>query len=74
MGVCAITVTPSRGDDLQRRGRARAVDGSTSVAPISVSVVIDPSPAMVKNGMTNSHVSSGPVCRPQLQAGAVEIR
>ena len=29
---------------------------------------------MVWNGMTNSHVSSGPVCRPQLHAGAVEIR
>ena len=48
--------------------------GSTSVAPIIVSVVIEPSPAMVWNGMTNSHTSSGPVRRPQLQAGAVEIR
>jgi hypothetical protein len=50
------------------------VAGRTSVAPIRVSVVIEPSPAIVWNGMTNSQVSSGPVRRPQLQAGAVEIR
>ena len=51
-----------------------AVAGSTSVAPISVRLVIEPSPAIVWNGITNSQVSSGPVCRPQPHAGAVEAR
>ncbi len=29
---------------------------------------------MVWNGITNSHVSLGPVCSPQPHAGAVEAR
>ena len=67
------------GDPLDGRGSAgsragSAVGGSTRVAPSSVSVVIEPRPAMVWNGMTKSQVSSGPGLQALLHAGAVEIR
>jgi hypothetical protein len=39
------------------------------VAPSSVSVVIEPRPAIVWNGMTKSQVSSGPTPSPALHGG-----